>query len=100
MQREFTRDEVKECVAKLKNRKAAGADGIVNEFLKYGGEGMITMMVLLYNWIWKNEYTPKRWREGVAVNLFKKGDKTDPCNFRGITFSKKETRPTQAILEG
>ena len=37
LQREFTRDEVKECVAKLKNRKAAGADGIVNEFLKYGG---------------------------------------------------------------
>ena len=46
LQREFTRDEVKECVAKLKNRKAAGADGIVNEFLKYGGEGMITKMVL------------------------------------------------------
>ena len=60
LQREFARDEVKECVAKLKNRKAAGADEIVNEFLKYGGEGMITMMVLLYNWIWKNEYTLKR----------------------------------------
>ena len=51
LQREFTRDEVKECVAKLKNRKAAGAEGVVNELLKYGGEGMITMMVLLYNWI-------------------------------------------------
>ena len=38
MQREFTSDEVKECVAKLKNRKAVGADEIVNEFLKYGGE--------------------------------------------------------------
>ena len=45
-------NEVKECVAKFKNRKAAGADEIVNEFLKYGGEGMITMMVELYNnWI-------------------------------------------------
>ena len=44
MQREFTSDEVKECVAKHKNRNAAGADEIVNEFLKYGGEGMITMM--------------------------------------------------------
>ena len=85
MQREFTRDEVKECVAKLKNRKAAGADGIVNEFLRYGGEGMITMMVLLYNWIWKNEYKPKRWREEVVVNLFKKREKTDPGNYRGIT---------------
>ena len=47
LQREFTRDEVEECVAKLKNRKAAGADEIENEFLKYGGEGMISMMVML-----------------------------------------------------
>ena len=54
----------------------------MNEFLKYGGEGMITMVVELYNWIWKNEYTPKRWREGVVVNLFKKGDKADPGNYR------------------
>ena len=46
--REFTR-EVKKCVAKLKNRKAAGADKIVNEFMEYGGEGMLTMMVMLYN---------------------------------------------------
>ena len=28
LQREFTRDVVQECVAKLKNRKAAGADRI------------------------------------------------------------------------
>ena len=42
-------------------------------------------MVLLYNWIWRNEYTPKRWREGVVVNLFKKGDRTDPGSYRGIT---------------
>ncbi|CAB1107901.1 unnamed protein product [Ectocarpus sp. CCAP 1310/34] len=29
--------------------------------------------------------TPSRWRAGVVVNLFKKGDKTDPGNYRGIT---------------
>ena len=46
---------------------------------------MITMMVMMYNWIWENEYTPKRSREGVVVNLFKKGDKADPGNYRGIT---------------
>ena len=52
-------------------------------FLKYGGEGMITMMVMLYNWIWKNEYyIPKRRREGVLVNLF------------------KETRLIQGIIAG
>ena len=43
------------------------------------------MMVMLHNWIWENEYTPKRCREGVVVNLFKKGDKADLGNYRGIT---------------
>ena len=42
------------------------------------------MMVMLYNWIWKNEYVPKRWREGV-VNIFKKGDKAGPGNYRETT---------------
>ena len=84
LQREFTKEEIKKCVAKLKNRKAAGADQIVNEFIKYGGEGMITMMVMLCNWIWKNEYAPRRWR-GVLANLLKKGDKADPGNYGWIT---------------
>ena len=30
LQRGFTREEVKKCVAKLKHRKAAGADQLVN----------------------------------------------------------------------
>ena len=34
LQREFTREEVKKCVAKLKNRKAGGANQIVNELMK------------------------------------------------------------------
>ena len=85
MQKEFTGDKVEECATKLKTRKAAGANEKVNGFLKYGGEGMITMMVMMNDWIWENEYTPKRWREGVVVNRFKKGDKADPGNYRGIT---------------
>ena len=28
---------------------------------------------------------PPQWREGLIVNLFKKGDKEDPGNYRGIT---------------
>ena len=49
--------------------------------MKYGGEVKLTMMIVLYNWMWKNEYAPKRWREGVA-KLFKKEDNADPGNYR------------------
>lgn len=57
LQRIFTRAEVKECVAKLESGKAAEADETVNEFLMYGGDGMSTMMDMLYSWTWGNEYT-------------------------------------------
>ena len=63
----------------------AGADYLVNGLVKYGGEGRLTMMVMLYNWIWKKEYAPRRWREGVVVNLFKIGDNADPGHSSGIT---------------
>ena len=42
------------------------------------------LVIMLYNWIWKNEDAPRRWREGVVVNLSKKGDKADPWNYREI----------------
>ena len=40
---------------------------------------MLTMILIPpYNWIWQNEYAPKRWRKGVVGSLFKKGNKPDP----------------------
>ena len=40
--------------------------------------------VILHNNIWKEECVPTKWR-GLIVRLFKKGDKEDPGNYRGIT---------------
>ena len=35
--------------------------------------------------MWRKETVPKQWREGLVVNLFMKGDREDPGNYRGIT---------------
>ena len=43
------------------------------------------MLDKLYALIWKEECVPMKWREGLIVSLFKKGDKEDPGNYRGIT---------------
>lgn len=67
-------------VAEPENRKPTGAGQIANQFRKYGGEEMYTSMVMLYSWIWENEFTPQSWREGVLVNLCKQGEKADPGN--------------------
>ena len=56
----------------------------MSELLKYGGVGMVKMLDKLYAFTWKEECVPMKWN-GLIVSLFKKGDKEDPGNYRGIT---------------
>ena len=72
-------------VRKLKNNKTGGSDGIVGKLLKYDGSGMVDLLEQLFSVIWQEEIVPKQWRDGLIVNIFKKGDREDPSNYRGIT---------------
>lgn len=72
-------------VAKLKKNKAAGVDEIVNELLKYGGDIVIEVLWHFFNKAWTEEVVPEEWSKAVIVPLFKKGDKQDPFNYRGIS---------------
>ena len=85
LDKEIEESEIVRCIKKLKNNKTGGSDGIVSELLKYGGVGMVKMLGKLYAHIWKEECVPMKWREGLIVSLFKKGNKEDPGNYRGIT---------------
>ena len=33
----------------------------------------------------RRRIVPRQWRDGLIVNIFKKGDREDPGNYRGIT---------------
>ena len=57
----------------------------MGELLKYGGGGMVDLLYQLFKVVWHEETIRKQWRDGLIVNLFKKEDKEDPGNYRGIT---------------
>ena len=46
---------------------------------------MVYLLEKLFFVIWHEEIVPRQWREGLIINLFKKGDREDPGNYRGIT---------------
>ena len=75
LDKEIEKDEIAKCVRKLKNNKTGGSDGIVGELLKYGGSGMVDMLEQLFSVIWQEEIVPRQWRDGLIVNIFKKGDR-------------------------
>ena len=85
LDKEVEKGEFAKCVRKLKNNKTGGSDGIVGELLKYGGSGMVDLLEQLFSVIWQEEIVPRQWRDGLIVNIFKKGDREDPGNYRGIT---------------
>ena len=82
LDREIEPAEIARCLHSL---KTGGSDGLVGELLKYGGSGMVNLLHQLFSVVWHAELVPPQWREGLIVNLFKKGDKEVPGNYRGIT---------------
>ena len=38
---------------------------------------MVDLLQQLFSVIWREEIVPPQWREGLIVNLFKKGDKEE-----------------------
>ena len=46
---------------------------------------MVYLLEQLFSVIWREQTVPKQWREDLIVNLFKKSDREDPGNYRGIT---------------
>ena len=42
---------------------------------------MVDLLEQLFSVIWQEEIVPRQWRD----NIFKKGDREDPGNYRGIT---------------
>ncbi len=80
-----TLEEVEEAIQKMKNNKAAGPDGIPAEIFKAGGPKLAAHVHALIEKIWQQEEIPCDLRDALIVTIFKKGDKSDCGNYRGIS---------------
>jgi hypothetical protein len=81
----LSKEDIEKELRLLKNRKSPGPDGILNEMLKYGGTELITHLTQLFQRIFRLGTIPKAWKQSTIIPLFKKGSKTNPDNYRGIT---------------
>ena len=82
---ETTEDEVRKAIRRLKSGKAAGADQVINEFLKSTERVILPFLVKLCNAIFNQGIFPEEWTKSIIVPLHKKGDWGNPDNYRGIS---------------
>jgi hypothetical protein len=60
----ITLDEIKTAIRLLKNGKAVGCDGIMNEVLKFGGDIFQNCIWKLFNNVFESELFPEQWLKG------------------------------------
>ena len=82
---QFTFDEIKTMINKLKSGKAAGIDKIIAELLKNLDDDTVIILVNIFNKIFDSGEFPEEWALGIIVILFKGGERNDLNNNRGIT---------------
>jgi len=77
--------EVELAIEKLNNNKSPGIDQIPAEMIKAGCRTIRCEIRKLIISIWNEEELPDEWKESIIVPIYKKRDKTDCNNYRGIS---------------
>ena len=78
-------DTVVAGLRKLKTSYAAGPDGIPSAVLKHCSDVLCNPIAKLFNLSVRQCKFPDRWKFSFLFPIFKKGDKRDISNYRGIT---------------
>ena len=84
------RSEVQSAIKRLKGHTAAGDDGISAEEIKAAGEKGVDIIHKVCNQIWNSEVIPEDWR---------KNDKMDLANYRGISLLSLASKVFCTIIQ-
>jgi len=77
--------EVEMAIEKLKRHKSPRIDHIPAELIKAGGTTIHSEILKLINSVRNKEDVSEEWKESNIVPVYKKANKTDCTNYRGIS---------------
>ena len=80
-----TMDDMARAIASLKDGKATGGDGIPAEVWKHGGDNLFSRLHQLITNAWEMGSLPQTWKDASIITIYKKGDRPDCGNYRGIS---------------
>jgi len=89
-------NDVQRCVDKMKNKKAAGHDGIMAEHVKLGGPQLYVHLCLLFNSMIRHSYVPDDFGHGIIIPLH--GDSSKLELYRVITLSPTIAKLFELVL--
>ena len=77
--------ETELAIEKLKSHKSPGIDQIPAELIKAGGRTIYWEIHKLIISVWNKEGLLEEWKESIIVPIYKKNNKTECSNYRGLS---------------
>lgn len=82
---DFNIYELNNILKSTKKGKSPGEDKIVNEFYRECPKNWKYYFLYLFDKILREKMVPENWASIIQTMIYKKGEKTDPANYRGIS---------------
>ncbi len=96
----ITMAEFEAAIKLTRNNKSPGADAILVETLKAGGQPLKTLLLELMNKAWSSAIVPEEWNESIICPIYKnKGNPLDCKNYRVISLMSHAGKIYERILE-
>ena len=76
---------MEKAIRQIKDNKSAGPDGIPPELFTHGGQTVATHLHRIFVKIWIDEVIPADMRNANIITIFKKNDRHNVNNYRGIS---------------
>lgn len=78
-------EETKRAINSLKDWKSLGSYGIPAKLIKYGEDEIHKTNHKIYSEVWETEVLPNDWKKAIKILLYKKVDKLNCNNYKGIS---------------
>ena len=95
-----TLNEIQQAIKALRNKKAGGADGLINEALKHGGDSVGQWITAITDQIWEDGMrVPSRLAESLVIAIKKRGkDPRCPSSYRPISLLPSITKVIEIVI--
>ena len=84
MDADWTADDVKKALGKL-SPSSSCLGPLKAALIKAGSHALVPVLATLFTAVFRSGKVPREWLLGAITAIHKKGDATDPNNYRGIT---------------
>ena len=88
---------VKTAFKNTKLRKSPGPDGRLPEVLAHGGRTLLSFLLTIFNLFWTSAKLPSDLIDATICILFKKGDRSDCGNYRGMSLGSRDGAVVRAL---